>query len=113
MSHVKISLQYNQALINHGSFTFWIDEETIREWDQVKQSKRCRPRHFSDLAIATARICSMPCRAQQGLIGSLFALVKIPLTRLTIFQGLVFLSCKYGDYPLFKKPKSYLIQSAA
>ncbi len=55
----------------------------------------------------------MPRKAQQGLIGSLFALVKIPLTRLTIFQGLVFLSCKYGDYPLFKKPKSYLIQSAA
>ncbi|ADV88916.1 transposase [Vibrio vulnificus MO6-24/O] len=29
--------QYNKALINRGSLTFWIDEEAIREWKQSKQ----------------------------------------------------------------------------
>ncbi|MFH4616031.1 transposase, partial [Vibrio diabolicus] len=36
--------QYNQALINHGSLTFWIDEEAIQHWKQVKQGNRGRPR---------------------------------------------------------------------
>ncbi|MFA0516674.1 IS5/IS1182 family transposase, partial [Vibrio sp. 10N.222.55.E8] len=28
--------QYNQALINRGSLTFWIDEEAILQWKQLK-----------------------------------------------------------------------------
>ncbi len=43
--------KYDKALMNRGSLTFWIDEEAISEW---KQSKRSRPRQFSDLAITTA-----------------------------------------------------------
>ena len=43
--------QYNKALINRGSLTFWIDEEAIAEWKQNKQGKRGRPRRFSDVAI--------------------------------------------------------------
>ena len=66
--------QYNQALINRGSLTFWIDEEAIRVWKQDKQNKRGRPRIFSDLAITTAlmvkRIFSMPLRASQGFMDS-------------------------------------------
>lgn len=46
--------QYNKALINRGSLTFWVDEEAIAEWKQNKQGKRGRPRQFSDLAITTA-----------------------------------------------------------
>ncbi|EOX5009475.1 transposase, partial [Vibrio parahaemolyticus] len=38
--------QYNQALINRGSLTFWIDEEAIQHWKQVKQGNRGRPRLF-------------------------------------------------------------------
>ncbi len=75
--------QYNQALINRGSLTFWIDEEAIREWKQGKQYKRGRPRVFSDLAITTAlmvkRIFSMPLRASQGFIDSVFKLAHLPL----------------------------------
>ncbi|WP_305842989.1 IS5 family transposase [Photobacterium leiognathi] len=75
--------QYNQALINRGSLTFWIDEEAIREWKQGKQNKRGRPRVFSDLAIITAlmvkRIYSMPLRASQGFIDSVFQLAHLPL----------------------------------
>lgn len=75
--------QYNQALINRGSLTFWIDEEAIRAWKQDKQNKRGRPRIFSDLAITTAlmvkRIFSMPLRASQGFMDSVFQLAQLPL----------------------------------
>lgn len=77
--------QYNKALINRGSLTFWIDEEAIREWKQSKQSKqskRGRPRRFSDLAITTAlmvkRVFSMLLRALQGFLDSVFKLANIP-----------------------------------
>ena len=76
--------QYNKALINRGSLTFWIGDEAISEWKQSKQNKRGRPRRFSDLAITTAlmvkRVFSMPLRALQGFIDSLFKLANIPLT---------------------------------
>ncbi|MGV3002805.1 IS5 family transposase [Vibrio sp. E150_018] len=75
--------QYNKALINRGSLTFWIDEEAIREWKQSKQKKRGRPRFISDLAITTAlmmkRIFSMPLRTRQGFINSVFMLASVPL----------------------------------
>ena len=75
--------QYNKALINRGSLTFWVDEEAIAEWKQSKQGKRRRPRQFSDLAITTAfmvkRVFSMPLRALQGFIDSVFKLANIPL----------------------------------
>ena len=51
--------QYNKALINRGSLTFWIDEEVIADWKQNKQGKRGRPRRFSDLAITTTLIGEM------------------------------------------------------
>ncbi|KIT55754.1 transposase IS903, partial [Vibrio parahaemolyticus 901128] len=75
--------QYNKALINRGSLTFWIDEEAIRQWKQSKQDKRARPRQFSDLAITTAlmvkRVFSMPLRALQGFIDSVFSLANVPI----------------------------------
>ncbi len=46
--------QYNKALINRSSLTFWIDEEAIRQWKQSKQDKRGKPRQFSDSTITTA-----------------------------------------------------------
>ncbi len=75
---------YNQSLIKRGSLTFWIDEEAIQEWKEAKQGLRGRPRIFSDLAITTAlmvkRIFSMPLRALQGFIDSVFQLANVPLT---------------------------------
>jgi len=75
--------QYNKALINRGSLTFCIDEETIAEWKQNEQGKRGRPRRFSDLAITTAlmvkRVFSMPLRALQGSLDSVFKLANVPL----------------------------------
>ncbi|MCX8773623.1 IS5 family transposase [Vibrio parahaemolyticus] len=75
--------QYNKALINCGSLTFWIDEEAIRQWKQSKQDKRGRPRQFSDLAITTAlmvkQVFSIPLRALQGFIDSVFSLANVPI----------------------------------
>ncbi|HHG3173021.1 TPA: IS5 family transposase [Vibrio parahaemolyticus] len=75
--------QYNKALINRGSLTFWIDEEAIRQWKQSKQDKRGRPRQFSDLAITTAlmvkQVFSIPLRALQGFIDSVFSLANVPI----------------------------------
>lgn len=72
--------QYNNSLIKRGSLTFWIDEKAINQW---KQSKRGRPRQFSDLAITTAlmvkHIFSLPLRALQGFIDYVFKLAKVPL----------------------------------
>ena len=72
--------QYNQALINRGSLTFWIDEEAISAWKQDKQHKRGRPRLFSDLAITTAlvvkRIFQCHCALRRGLLILCFGLLK-------------------------------------
>ncbi|ATF10136.1 Mobile element protein (plasmid) [Candidatus Enterovibrio altilux] len=43
--------QYNQALINSGSLTFWIDEEDIQLWDQTKQNSHGRLRLLSNLTM--------------------------------------------------------------
>lgn len=76
--------QYNQALINRGSLTFWIDKGAIAHWKtNAEQPRKGRPRVFSDLAITTAlmvkRVFSMPLRALQGFINSVFKLGGIPL----------------------------------
>lgn len=73
---------YNKALINRGSLTFWINEETT-EWKQNKQGKRGRLRRTSELAITTAlmvkRIFSMQLRALQDFLDSVFKLANIPI----------------------------------
>lgn len=70
-------------MINRGSLTFWIDEEAIKNWKQTKQEKRGRPRTFSALAITIAlmvkRAFSMPLRALQGFIDSVFRLADVQL----------------------------------
>lgn len=71
--------QYNNSLIKRGSLTFWIDEEAINQWKQSKQYKRGRTRQFSDLAITVKRIFSLPLRALQGFIDSVFKLANVPL----------------------------------
>ncbi|WP_037428254.1 IS5/IS1182 family transposase, partial [Shewanella sp. POL2] len=77
--------QYNQALINRGSLTFWIDEDAIAQWKaKAEQPRKGHPHVFSDLTITTAlmvkRVFSMPLRALQGFINSVFKLADIPLS---------------------------------
>ncbi len=76
--------QYNQALVNRGSITFWIDEEAIASWLCTQHSER-RGRRFqySDTAITTAlmlkSIFKLTLRSSEGFLNSIFSLMKLPL----------------------------------
>lgn len=75
---------YNQALIQRGSITFWIDDSAIDGWYCSKHhGKRGRGFEFSDVAIETALmvkgVFSMPLRALQGFIYSIVTIMDVPL----------------------------------
>ena len=47
--------QYNQALVQRGSLTVWMDEQAIQQWHcQTHHGRRGRGFHYSDSAIETA-----------------------------------------------------------
>ena len=76
--------QYNQALVNRGSITFWLDETAIKSWrNKEHHGSRGRGFQFSDVAIETALmikgIFKLPLRALEGFINSIFSLMKVPL----------------------------------
>lgn len=76
--------QYNRALVNPGSLTFWMDEEAIRQW-YCHPHHGCRGRsfHYSDGAIETALMLKaffgLPLRPLEGFINSIFQLADVPL----------------------------------
>ncbi|MPS31892.1 MULTISPECIES: IS5 family transposase [unclassified Salinivibrio] len=76
--------QYNQALINRGSITFWVDDAAIQTWHcKEHHGKRGRGFTFTDGAIETALmvkgIFKLPLRALQGFLDSIFGLMDVPL----------------------------------
>ncbi len=76
--------EYNRALCKRGSVTFWIDDSAVEAWQcKSHHGKRGRGFQFSDTAIETALmvkgIFSLPLRALQGFIDSIFALMNVPL----------------------------------
>lgn len=74
--------QYNEALVQRGSVTFWFSEEIIKDW-HVNDSKksRGRPRKYSDLAIQCGltlkALFKLTFRAVEGFIKSLLERLKI------------------------------------
>lgn len=76
--------EYNQALVNRGSLTFWMDDDAIANWYcDTLSGRRGRSNEFSDSAIETALmlkgIFNLPLRALQGFIDSLFSLMDVDL----------------------------------
>ena len=76
--------EYNQALVNRGSLTYWFDEEVINAWHDVeKTNTRGHPTVYSDVAILCALslkvIFQLPLRATEGLLSSLVELMDVPL----------------------------------
>ncbi len=72
--------QYNQALINRGSVTFWLCDDTCSNWlNSCHQGGRGRTYTFSDKAIQAALaikgIFNLSLRATQGFIDSIFDLM--------------------------------------
>lgn len=43
--------EYNKALKQRGSITFWINEKTVSKWRAEKEKKRGRPKTYSSTAI--------------------------------------------------------------
>jgi hypothetical protein len=76
--------EYNQALVNRGSITFWFDEEAIGKWYSVERTDRPgRPDTYSDDAIRCGLIIKavfrIALRALQGFVGSLIKILGLDL----------------------------------
>jgi len=76
--------QYNQALVNRGLLTFWMDEAAVKAWYcHEHHGGRGRGFSYSDVAIETASmikgIFNLSLRALEGFLNSLFTLTSVPL----------------------------------
>lgn len=84
-AHYKITnwKDYNKSLINRGSITIWLSEETLKNWHEIaqEQRKRGRPKYYSDglieLCLMVKHLYGLPYRATEGFIKSLFMQLKI------------------------------------
>ena len=76
--------EYDAALKNRGSLTFWVDEEVLAGWlNDQKTGKRGASRLYSDLAIATmstmGSVLNLAGRQTEGFMESLFGLMGVEL----------------------------------
>ncbi|MEZ9330975.1 IS5/IS1182 family transposase [Vibrio breoganii] len=88
-------VEYNNALCKRGSITFWIDDTAIDAWGcKTHHGKRGRGFQYSDTVIETALmlkdIFSLPLRALQGFIDSIFELMDVPLTSNPSFKHVLY-----------------------
>jgi hypothetical protein len=73
--------QYNKALIERGSITFWINKKVAENWYEPENQKKERGRQklYSSLAIETCLtlrvLFKLPLRSIEGLVKSLFELI--------------------------------------
>lgn len=59
--------QYNQALVQGGSLTLWMDDQAIKQWHcQTHHGRRGRGLHYSDTAIETALMAQGCIQAGRG-----------------------------------------------
>jgi hypothetical protein len=82
--HVRNWKAYNQALVNRGSLTIWLDAESIRAWkNEDKNGKVGRDYTFAATAIVTMltlkAMFHLPLRATEGFTCSLLQLVQLSL----------------------------------
>lgn len=76
--------QYNKALSNRGSITFWFSEDAIQSWlNHKKSGKRGKPRTYGDACILCMLVLKavyrLPQRATYGLVCSLIELMDLDL----------------------------------
>src|SRR4051794_28296511 len=75
--------QYNQALVNRGSLTLWVDQATLRAWPYQGPAQQGAQFRYSDLAIQcvlTLRaVYHLPLRATEGFARSIFGLMGLDL----------------------------------
>lgn len=76
--------EYDAALKQRGSLTFWVSEDVIEQWNTAeKTGKRGASNEYSDLAIATMAtvksLFHLAGRQTEGFLESLFSLMDIEL----------------------------------
>jgi Transposase DDE domain len=76
--------EYNLALKQRGSLTFWVSEEAIEQWLNTKPSETLgAPKTYSDTAIMSVltvkSLFRLAGRQATGLIASLFELMQVEL----------------------------------
>jgi hypothetical protein len=81
---VKSWAKYNESLVNRGSVTLWLEEESLANWGHENgEVKRGRPFIFSDTAIecllVLREVFRLPYRQTEGFAKSLVQLMNIDL----------------------------------
>lgn len=76
--------EYDQALKQRGSITFWVSEEVIQQWrNEQKTGRKGASNYYSDLAITTMgtlkSVFGLASRQTEGFLESLFTLMGIDL----------------------------------
>jgi hypothetical protein len=76
--------KYNKALIRRGSINFWIEDSGIKNWFSSEHSGMSgRPEIYSDdailLLLVLREVYSLPLRALQGFVESLFRQMGLDL----------------------------------
>jgi hypothetical protein len=75
--------QYNDALVNRGSLTLWVDQDTLQAWRYRGPAQRGAQFAYSDTAIEcllTLRaVYHLTLRATEGFARSLFGLMGVDL----------------------------------
>lgn len=86
-SHYRVRnwKDYNKALKERGSLTFWFSMEGVVEWTPpASTGKRGRSCYYSDVAITCAltlkNVYRLPLRATEGMLRSLLDLLKLELS---------------------------------
>ena len=78
---VSNSAEYDPALIQRGSITFWISDKAIKNWNAKPSKRRGGQAKYSNLAIETALtiglVYRLPLRQTEGFITSMFALMGL------------------------------------
>ena len=75
---------YERSLIKRGDFTLWLSEDAVQSWYGDSNDRVGRPKVYSDLAIETTLtlrlLFKLPLRQTEGLLRSLFSLMKVDLS---------------------------------
>jgi len=75
--------QYNKGLVQQGSVTFWINDNSIKHWYEAESKKKARgrPKIYSDIAVETCVVMKvlfkMAYRQCQGFIESICSVLKV------------------------------------
>ena len=80
---VKNWSEYDRALLQRGSITFWLSDDFEKSWKHVGEKQRGNQFEYSVQAITimltVKNVFHLPNRATEGFMGSIFAMLKVSL----------------------------------